>query len=138
MTLAAIAALPVEAMAHDDAVLWLWTTNAFLDEAFDVVRAWGFQPKTVLTWAKDRMGVGDWLRGQTEHCLLAARGHPTITITGQTTLLHGPVREHSRKPDEFFALVEALCPGSKVELFAREARPGWQAWGAEAPNGAAA
>jgi N6-adenosine-specific RNA methylase IME4 len=53
-------------------------------------------------------------------------------LTNQTTLLHGPMREHSRKPDEFFAMVESLCPGSKVELFAREARPGWQAWGAEA------
>ncbi|MGA2513319.1 MAG: MT-A70 family methyltransferase, partial [Candidatus Limnocylindrales bacterium] len=92
----------------------------------------GFEPKTILTWAKDRMGTGDWLRGQTEHCLMCVRGHPTVTLTNQTTLLHGPMREHSRKPDEFFTLVESLCPGSKLELFAREARPGWAAWGAEA------
>jgi hypothetical protein len=64
------------------------------------------------------MGTGDWLRGKTEHCILAVRGQPTVTLTNQTTLLDGPVREHSRKPEEFYALVEALCPGSKVELFA--------------------
>jgi N6-adenosine-specific RNA methylase IME4/ParB-like chromosome segregation protein Spo0J len=132
MTLAEIAALPVESIAHDDSILWLWTTNAHLEFAFGIARAWGFEPKTILTWAKDRMGTGDWLRGQTEHCLMCVRGHPTVTLTNQTTLLHGPMREHSRKPDEFFTLVESLCPGSKLELFAREARPGWAAWGAEA------
>lgn len=132
MTLAEIAALPVESLAHDDSILWLWTTNAHLEYAYGIARAWGFGPKTVLTWAKNRMVTGDWLRGQTEHCLMCVRGHPTVTLTNQTTLLGGPVREHSRKPDEFFTLVESLCPGSKLELFAREARPGWQAWGAEA------
>lgn len=135
MSVEEIAGLPVVQLAHDDALLWLWTTNSFLEHAFGIARAWGFEPKTILTWAKDRMGVGSWLRGQTEHCLMAVRGHPTITLSNQTTLLHGPLREHSRKPDEFYSLVEGLCPGSKIELFAREARPGWQAWGAEAPPG---
>jgi N6-adenosine-specific RNA methylase IME4 len=132
MTLAEIAALPVESLAHEDSILWLWTTNAHMESAHGIARAWGFEPRTILTWAKDRMGTGDWLRGQTEHCLMCVRGHPTVMLTNQTTLLHGPMREHSRKPDEFFTLVESLCPGSKVELFAREARPGWAAWGAEA------
>jgi N6-adenosine-specific RNA methylase IME4 len=138
MTLDAICSLPVASLSHDDAILWLWTTNAFMEQAFGVVRAWGFEPKTILTWAKERMGTGDWLRGQTEHCLMAVRGRAVVTLTNQTTLLHGPVREHSRKPDEFYSLIEALCPGSKVELFAREARDGWTRWGAEAPKGAAA
>lgn len=132
-----IMAMPVRDMAHDDAILWLWTTNAFMEHAFGIAREWGFEPRTILTWAKDRMGTGDWLRGQTEHCLLAVRGKPTVLLTNQTTLLRAPLREHSRKPDEFYALVEALCPGSKVELFAREARPGWALWGAEAPEAAA-
>lgn len=131
MTIEQIRALPIRQLAHDDAVLWLWTTNAHLREAFTVVDAWGFEYKTLLTWVKDRIGLGDWLRGQTEHCLMAARGKPTVLISGQTTVLHGPLREHSRKPDEFFTLVESLCPGSKVELFAREARRDWSAWGAE-------
>jgi N6-adenosine-specific RNA methylase IME4/site-specific DNA-adenine methylase len=126
-----IAALPVASLAHEDATLWLWTTNAHLPDAFGVLRAWGFEHKTVLTWVKDRMGTGDWLRGQTEHCIMAVRGRPTVTLTNQTTVLHAPVREHSRKPTEFYQLVESLCPGSRLELFARERRSGWVAHGHE-------
>jgi N6-adenosine-specific RNA methylase IME4 len=85
----------------------------------------------LLTWAKDRAGTGPWLRGQTEHCLLFTRGKPVFLSGGHSTLLSAKVREHSRKPDEFYALVEATCPGSKLELFARERRAGWQVWGAE-------
>lgn len=124
-----ICALPVAMIAADDAVLWLWTTNAHMRNAFSVVDAWGFAEKTVLTWVKDRMGTGDWLRGQTEHCILAVRGKPVVTLTNQTTVLRAQAREHSRKPDEFYRLVETLCPGSKLELFAREKKPGWEVWG---------
>jgi hypothetical protein len=85
----------------------------------------------ILTWVKDRFGTGDWLRGQTEHCLLCVRGRPMVTLSNQSTVLFGPVREHSRKPDEFYALVEALCPGPKVELFARTSREGWACHGNE-------
>ncbi len=131
MELEAIQALPVAALAHADCVLWLWTTNAFLRQSFDLLDAWGFENKTVLTWVKNRMGLGDWLRGRTEHCLMAVRGKPVVTLTNQTTALDAPLREHSRKPDEFYSLVDALCPGNKLEMFAREAREGWQAWGAE-------
>jgi N6-adenosine-specific RNA methylase IME4 len=131
MSIEAICMLGIEEIAHDDAVLWLWTTNQFLDEAFDVCRAWGFRQKSILTWVKDRVGLGNWLRNQTEHALLCVRGNPTITLTNQTTILQGPVREHSRKPDSFYELVESLCPGSKVELYAREPRKGWARWGAE-------
>lgn len=131
MDVADIGRLPVVDRAETDCVLWLWTTNAFMHDAYHCVDAWGFTPKTILTWAKDRMGVGDWLRGQTEHCIMAVRGKPLVTLSNQTTLLHGPMREHSRKPDEFFELVESLCHGTKLEMFAREPRPGWQVWGAE-------
>lgn len=131
MTTEEICALPVRPIAHEDAVLWLWTTNAFMRDAYRVLDAWGFEEKTILTWAKDRMGTGDWLRGQTEHCILAVRGKPLVMLTNQTTLLTASLREHSRKPDEFYAIVDALCPGSKVELFARQPRSGWVAWGAE-------
>jgi len=138
MTVEEIAALgrQVQDLAHLDAVLWLWTTNAHLEDAFGVCRAWGFEPRTVLTWVKDRPGVGSWLRGQTEHCLMALRGHPVVTHHNQSTALFAPVREHSRKPDEFFELVESLCPaphGGRLEMFAREERHGWVPWGAEAP-----
>jgi N6-adenosine-specific RNA methylase IME4 len=134
MSIEDIRALAVAGRAHDDAVLWLWTTNGHMREAYGVVEAWGFQPKTILTWAKDRMGTGDWLRGQTEHCLMAVRGRPVVTLTNQTTLLQAPMREHSRKPDAFYVLVESLCPApdnGRLELFARETRPGWLTAGAE-------
>jgi N6-adenosine-specific RNA methylase IME4 len=78
---------------------------------------------------KDRMGTGEWLRGQTEHCLVCARGKPVVRLTNQTTVLNGVRREHSRKPDDFYLLVEQLCPGNKLELFARQVRDGWQAYG---------
>ncbi|MGH8580657.1 MAG: MT-A70 family methyltransferase [Gammaproteobacteria bacterium] len=77
MSLAEIVALPVATFAHEDAMLWLWTTNTHLPAAFGVVESWGFTYKTTLTWAKDGPGLGDWLRGQTEHCLLAVRGRPS-------------------------------------------------------------
>lgn len=131
MDTAAICALPVLKLAEENCILWLWTTNAFMRDAFAVLDAWGFKDKTILTWAKDKMGCGDWLRGKTEHCIMAIRGKPVVTLTNQTTLLNGPLREHSRKPDEFFELVEQLCPGTRLEMFAREKRNGWQAWGAE-------
>jgi N6-adenosine-specific RNA methylase IME4 len=121
----------VPGIAHQDCILWLWTTNAHMPNAFEIIAHWGFRHKTILTWVKDKMGAGDWLRGQTEHCILAVRGSPTVTLTNQTTALHGLLREHSRKPEEFYQLVESLCPGSKVELFARAERPGWAAWGYE-------
>lgn len=131
MSVGDIKMLGVDSLSHDDAVLWLWTTNAHLPESFDVVRAWGFTYKTMLTWAKDKMGTGDWLRGKTEHCLLAVRGRPTIRLTNQTTLLTAPRGKHSEKPEKFYTMVESLCPGAKVELFARRKRKGWKAWGHE-------
>jgi N6-adenosine-specific RNA methylase IME4 len=122
----------VDAIAHQDCILWLWVTNHHMREAFTVLDAWGFEQKTMLTWAKDRMGTGDWLRGQTEHCLMAVRGKPIVTLTNQTTLLHGPLREASRKPDQFFAFVESLCPAPRYAyLFARTTRHGWDCHGDE-------
>lgn len=129
MDIEEIKAMPVADIAADDAVLWLWTTNAHLRVAFDVVDAWGFEYKTLITWVKDRMGTGEWLRGQTEHCLLAARGKPVFLAGHHTTVIEGVRREHSRKPEEFYAVVESTCPGSKVELFARQERQAWKTFG---------
>jgi N6-adenosine-specific RNA methylase IME4 len=131
MSIEEMCALPVPKLANDDCILWFWTTNAFMHEAYHVVEAWGFEPKTILTWAKMKIGVGNWLRNQTEHCILAVKGKPVVQLTNQSTIIDAPRREHSRKPKEFYELVESLCPGSKVELFAREKRDGWERWGAE-------
>lgn len=129
-----IKALPVSEVVAADAVLWLWTANAHLQLAFEVVEAWGFECETMLTWVKDRMGTGEWLRGQTEHCLLAARGRPVFRRGESATALPAPRREHSRKPEEFYQLVEGLCAGRRLEMFARELRVGWQAHGLIAPE----
>jgi N6-adenosine-specific RNA methylase IME4 len=120
-----ISKLNIPALADQDCILWLWTTNSHMGDALDLVRHWVFRQKTILTWVKDRMGVGEWLRGQTEHCILAVRGRPVKTLTNQTTVLHAPRGRHSEKPEEFYRLVESLCPGSKLELFARKQRKGW-------------
>ena len=109
-----------------DCVLWLWTTNAFLRESFEVIEAWGFQYKTMLTWVKNKIGLGDYLRGKTEHCMMCVKGKPLIHLTNQSTALIAPSNSHSQKPKEFYSLVDALCPGSKVELFSRvKKRDGW-------------
>lgn len=121
----------MEMPAEDNAILWLWTTNAFMHDAYHILESWDFAPKTILTWVKDRMGTGDWLRGKTEHCILAVKGKPVIDLTNQTTVLVAPLREHSRKPDEFYEMVNALCPGKKIDIFSREMRAGWDQWGGE-------
>jgi N6-adenosine-specific RNA methylase IME4 len=131
MTLEEIRALPVTSLAQENCILWLWTTNAFMRGAFEVLDAWGFEEKTILTWDKEILGLGDWLRNVTEHCILAVRGRPLVDLRNHTTLIREKRREHSRKPEAFYQLVESLCPGSKVELFARTRRDGWAAWGAE-------
>jgi N6-adenosine-specific RNA methylase IME4 len=139
MTVPEICAMPVAGLAADDAILWLWTTNPNVRAAYQVIDAWGFEERTILTWVKPHFGCGHWLRGQTEHCIMAVRGRPTITLSNQATALHAPAPEHrhSRKPDEFYQLVESLCPGSKLELFCRHPRPGWASQGVEAVGDAA-
>jgi N6-adenosine-specific RNA methylase IME4 len=139
MSIEAICGIDLASLAHADSVLWLWTTNHHMREAFQVLDAWGFEQKTILTWAKERMGMGDWLRGQTEHCLLAVRGKPIVTLTNQTTLLHAPKRAHSQKPVEFYDLVELLCPAPRyADLFSRYRHNSkWDCHGDEVPLGVA-
>jgi len=138
MSIAQICAVPASSIAHDDCILWLWVTNHHIREAFAVLDVWGFQQKTILTWTKDKMGMGDWLRGQTEHCLMAVRGKPIVHLTNQTTALSAPVRAHSQKPDEFYELVEKLCPAPRYAyLFSRSVRERWDCHGDEVPYDAA-
>jgi N6-adenosine-specific RNA methylase IME4 len=137
MSIEQICAVRIPDLAHDDCVLWHWTTNADLlsGDALIVLKAWQFTPKTMLTWVKDRMGTGDWLRGQTEQCIMAVRGKPTVTLTNQTTVLHAPARGHSAKPPEFYDLVESLCPAPRyADLFSRyRHNDKWYGHGDEAP-----
>lgn len=136
MRVADIAALDVDAIAAPDAHLWIWGVNRTLDAAYQCARAWGFTPMTLLTWCKRGPGMGYYLRNNTEHCLLATRGRPMVPPPGSrsTSTWHvWPRRQHSEKPDEIFPLIERISPAPRVELFARAARPGWDAWGNQAP-----
>jgi len=127
MTLEEIAELDLP--CADDCILWLWTTNRFLHDAFHLVEKWGFETKSILTWVKDKMGLGVWLRGKTEHCILAAKGKPIWDLHDQTTVLEAPNRGHSTKPDEFYELVDQLCIGTKIDWFSRRKREGWAFYG---------
>ena len=132
MTLEQIAALPIGDLLTKDGFVWLWTTNAFHDPAKQIAReSWQLRYENTLTWGKDKAGTGHRLRGQTEHCLLYSHGNPLFIQGPHTTLLLAPAREHSRKPDAFYTLVEDTCPATRLELFARQQRPGWTSWGAE-------
>jgi len=135
MSVEEICAVKVASIAHEDCILWMWVTNHHVLEALELLDAWGFELKTILTWAKDRMGTGDWLRGQTEHCIMAVRGKPVVTLTNQTTLLHAPGRAHSQKPVEFYDLVESLCPAPRyADIFSRyRHNDRWDCHGDEAP-----
>jgi N6-adenosine-specific RNA methylase IME4 len=123
--------------AEDNAHLYLWTTNSFLVEAHDLARAWGFKPKTMLTWGKVQpdgrpsMKTGYYFRGATEHCLFCVRGSLKLqTSEGMPTLYLWPRLPHSVKPDAFYDLVEKVSPGPYLEMFARRARLGeWSYWG---------
>lgn len=117
--------------AADDCILWFWTTHQFMRHAFDLLDGFEFEEKMILTWVKDRMGLGRWLRSQSEFCIMAVRGSPVVNLTNQTTILNGPMREHSRKPDEFYDMVEGLCIGARLDYYSREKRPGWDQVGNE-------
>jgi N6-adenosine-specific RNA methylase IME4 len=115
--------------ASDDCVLWLWTTHKFMRYSFDIIDAWGFRDVAIITWVKDRMGLGTHIRSQSEFCIMALKGKPTINLTNQTTVVNGKLKEHSRKPDEFYEMVNSLCVGYKLDYFSREQREGWDQYG---------
>jgi N6-adenosine-specific RNA methylase IME4 len=115
--------------------LYLWVTNNFLPEGLLVVQALRFCYKTLLTWAKDRFGLGRYFRGQTEHLIFATRGrHLPAKVRNQSTLIYARRGRHSAKPEESYTLIESASPGPYLELFARTKRPGWDCWGEEITN----
>lgn len=131
MTLDKICALRIDRLAADNAHLWLWTTNAAVPAAHQVIEAWGFRYVSVLTWVKPRLGLGNYLRNASEQLLFAVRGKAPILYRSQPTWLFAPVQEHSHKPEEVYGVIERCSPGPYLELFARRPRPGWDVWGNE-------
>lgn len=142
MELRDIMALPVSEIANPKAShLYLWVPNALLAEGLAVMKAWGFCYKTNLVWEKvrkdgqpDGRGVGFYFRNVTELLLFGVKGKARTLQPGRTqvNLIRSRKREHSRKPDEFFDLIEACSPGPYLELFARGQREGWHLWGDQA------
>jgi N6-adenosine-specific RNA methylase IME4 len=140
-----IAALPIEQIIVPTAHLYLWCPNALLPDGIAVMTAWGFTYKSNLVWHKirkdggsDGRGVGFYFRNVTELVLFGVRGKNARTLAPgrrQVNLLATRKREHSRKPDEQYDLIEACSRGPYLELFARGMRDGWAAWGNQASEG---
>lgn len=142
MTLKDIEALPVERISKENCHLYLWTTNNYLPAALKVMEKWGFSYKTMITWVKDRFGLGQYFRGQTEHCLFGVRGNIPYKIEDgkrqqDTTLLIAPREEHSKKPEQMRERIIKVSDREgfkKIELFARRSYPGWDCFGNELRN----
>ena len=142
LSLQEIKDLPVEAIVADTAHLYLWVPNALLAEGMQVMEHWGFTYKTNLIWYKirkdggpDRRGVGFYFRNVTEIILFGVRGKNARTLQpgrSQENIISSRKREHSRKPDEQYELIEACSSGPRIELFARGPREGWFVWGNQA------
>jgi N6-adenosine-specific RNA methylase IME4 len=140
-----IAAMPIESVVSARAHLYLWCPNALLPEGIAVMKAWGFSYKSNLVWHKvrkdggsDGRGVGFYFRNVTELVLFGVRGKNARTLDpgrSQVNLLATRKREHSRKPDELYDIIEMCSPGPFLELFARGTRRGWATWGNQADDG---
>jgi N6-adenosine-specific RNA methylase IME4 len=142
MTLKEISALPIAEVCADPAHLYLWVPNALLPEGLSVMREWGFNYKSNIVWQKirkdgepDGRGVGFYFRNTTELLLFGTRGKNARTLAPgrrQVNVIKTRKREHSRKPDEAYDLVESCSRGPFLELFARGSRKGWVTWGNQA------
>lgn len=137
LTVEQIKALPIGDLAAQDCLLWLWATNPLLPVSFEIARAWGFTFKTAGHWAKVTrnghlgFGTGYILRCAGEPFIIATRGRPVTTRSVRSVIM-GPVRQHSRKPDEAFHAAERLMPAARrIEVFSRERRAQWATWGDE-------
>lgn len=133
--------MPVKEIALPQSHLYLWVPNALVSLGLQVMEAWGFTYKTMLIWYKvrkdggpDRRGVGFYFRNVTEVVLFGVRGQLRTLQPGrsQENIIITRKREHSRKPDELYPIIEACSPDPYIELFARHKRPGWAVWGDQA------
>lgn len=130
LTIAQGKTLPLADVMAKDAVLLMWTVSYLQDEATELAAAWGFRPVSLgLVWRKPSIGMGYWFRQEVEVQKLYTRGHPSPQSRSVRQVIDAPRREHSRKPDEQYERIEALCAGPYLELFGRHQRPGWTVWG---------
>lgn len=138
MGIAQISALPVDALAEDAAHLYLWTTNRYLRDAFDVIEVWGFTYRQTLIWRKigcPTPFAASIAPNHAEYLLFARRGDLPLKGRLKSNVVDAAQqREHSRKPEHFLDLIEQVSPPPYVELFARRHRLGWDTWGLESAN----
>ena len=140
MSISDICNLPINNIADDDCILFIWVIDPMLPEAMEVIKAWGFKYKTVaFTWVKQNkksdgiyMGMGYWTRANNEICLLATKGNPKRISASVRQIILERVREHSKKPDCVRDRIVELCGNlPRIELFARQKAEGWDSWGNE-------
>lgn len=136
-TRAIIALLRTEILPqlHDDCHLWLWVTNNFVQDGLDVINALGFRYINNLVWVKDRIGIGQYLRGQHELCLFATRGAAQMPpVRDVPSVVHCPKSEHSVKPQILYDHIERVSPAPRLEVFTRYKRQNWDAYGNQIEN----
>ena len=123
----------ISEITGNDSVLFLWATVPMWPDALLAMDSWGYKYKTQLIWVKTRgLGMGFWFRVQYELCLVGTRGKPKPFRQSFPNIFFAPITKHSRKPEKFFQLIDPIIPRPAIELFAREKREGWDAWGDEA------
>jgi len=128
--------LPVEELAADNSTLFVWTINKYLERTYDIARAWGFRPVSLLTWCKPRhgLGLGGAFVNTTEFVLYCRRGKPACKERTDTSWWNWKRGPHSKKPEQFQDIVERMFDGPYLELFARRERHNWITWGNEVPD----
>ena len=137
-----IMALDVPSIADENCHLYMWVTDAFLEDGIKIMKAWGFKRKRTIVWGKVNHGViqtglGQYFRGSTELCLFGTRGHLPYKVNKDgkrcqgRTLILGPRTIHSKKPEEMRKMIEVVSYPPYIELFAREKHSGWDVWGNE-------
>jgi N6-adenosine-specific RNA methylase IME4 len=124
--------LSMKVPSADNAIMFLWTTQRFIWDAKELLSAWGFEYRNVIVWDKQSIGMGDLFRMQCEFCLVGIKGKPTIDNNhAHRDIIQEQRREHSRKPDAFYKMVDELCVGRKLDFFSRQQRDGWVTFGNE-------
>jgi len=132
MDLERIKAMPIENLCEENAHCWLWCTAATLEHGYEVLREWGFTPRSIFIWIKPRLGLGVYLRNCAEFIILGTKGKAPIQFNAQPNWLFAPLQGHSHKPEEVHKIIERCSPGpNRLELFARRRQPSWDVWGNE-------
>jgi len=131
MSLDEIKNLQIDNISYINCHLYLWCPNGMLPSGLEVMKSWGFEFKTVITWVKNRSIFGYYFKGQTEQLLFGVKGKLPPQDRKQVTIINGKVTKHSKKPDQQYPIIESVSPFPRIELFARSKREGWDVWGNE-------